>query len=75
MTVAQPLSYKLNFLLLACLICWKNCIDGGATNNALPFEGGLAILHGYFLSILQFIFLLAFDAIVKVSHNISPYDY
>ena len=62
----------MHYLLLLFLVSLgsrQNCIDSSATNNTLPLECRLAILHGYSLRILQFIFLLAFDTIVKVSHN------
>jgi hypothetical protein len=42
----------------------KNSVDCSTTDGTLALEGGFAIFHGDALSVFQFCFFLAFDAIV-----------
>lgn len=48
----------------------ENCINGRTTDGALTLEGGFAIFHGHFLSVLHLSFSFAFDTIVQVCHVI-----
>lgn len=57
---------------IECALCFlfraENAVDGGAADGALPFESGLAILHGDALRVFHLALGFALDTVVLICH-------
>ena len=67
----MDVSYRKRVMSFSLLLGAEDGVDGCAANRALATKSGLAILHSDALCILEFLFLLAFHAIVRICHDVK----